>query len=170
MSRRHRAERREILPDPKFGDLDLAKLINRGMYDGKKSTFEQRIYEVIEKLDNAKVAVNDNELDQEALRKSRGLALWKLARENARPLVEVRSRRVGGATYQVPMEVRPDRGYSIADKNTLSAARGRGKGSIVDRLYAEILDAAQNRGAAVKKKEETHKMAEANRAFAHYRW
>ena len=156
MSRRHRAEKREILPDPKFGDLVLSKFMNNIMLDGKKSVAEQIVYGAMDKL------------EQRA--KSDPLALFHEALSNIRPQVEVRSRRVGGATYQVPVEVRPDRAQALAIRWLISAARNRSETTMVDRLCNELNDAANQRGAAVKKREDTHRMAEANRAFSHYRW
>jgi len=156
MSRRHRAEKREILPDPKFGDLVLSKFMNNIMLDGKKSVAEGIVYGALDKL------------EQRA--KSDPVAMFHEALGNVRPQVEVRSRRVGGATYQVPVEVRPDRAQALAIRWLISAARNRSETTMVDRLCNELNDAANQRGAAVKKREDTHRMAEANRAFSHYRW
>ncbi|MEM1399473.1 MAG: 30S ribosomal protein S7 [Pseudomonadota bacterium] len=156
MSRRHRAEKREILPDPKFGDLVLSKFMNNIMQDGKKSTAEGIVYGALDKL--------------ESRAKSDPVAMFHEALGNVRPQVEVRSRRVGGATYQVPVEVRPDRAQALAIRWLISAARNRSETTMVDRLCNELNDAANQRGAAVKKREDTHRMAEANRAFSHYRW
>ena len=156
MSRRHSAEKREIIPDAKYGDLVVAKFMNTIMYEGKKSVAEKIVYGA---LDNV-----------EAKAKTDPLAVFKQALENVAPSVEVRSRRVGGATYQVPVEVRADRRQALAIRWIISAARDRNDKTMKDRLCAELLDASNNRGAAVKKREETHRMAEANRAFAHYRW
>ena len=156
MSRRHSAEKREIIPDAKYGDVVVAKFMNTIMYEGKKSVAEAIVYGA---LDN---------VEQKA--KSDPLAVFKQALENVAPSVEVRSRRVGGATYQVPSEVRTDRRQALAIRWIISAARDRNDKTMVDRLAAELLDASNNRGAAVKKREDTHRMAEANRAFAHYRW
>ena len=156
MSRRHRAEKREIIPDAKYGDVVVAKFMNTIMYEGKKSVAEKIVYGA---LDNVEAKV-----------KSDPLAVFKQALENVAPAVEVRSRRVGGATYQVPVEVRTDRRQALAIRWIIAAARGRSDKTMVDRLSAELLDASNNRGAAVKKREDTHRMAEANRAFAHYRW
>jgi small subunit ribosomal protein S7 len=156
MSRRHRAEKREIIPDPKFGDTVVTKFMNSVMYEGKKSVAENIVYgafDIIEK--RAKVSP---------------IEVFKAALENVAPAIEVRSRRVGGATYQVPVEVRPERRQALAIRWLISAARSRNDKTMVDRLSAELLDAANNRGNAVKKREDTHRMAEANRAFAHYRW
>ncbi len=156
MSRRHRAEKRTINPDPKFGDLVLSKFMNNLMIDGKKSVAEHIVYGALDQV--------------EAKAKAEPVALFHQALENVSPAVEVRSRRVGGATYQVPVEVRPDRRQALAIRWIIAAARGRNENTMVDRLSGELLDAANNRGTAVKKREDTHKMAEANRAFSHYRW
>ncbi|NIJ40126.1 small subunit ribosomal protein S7 [Parvibaculum indicum] len=156
MSRRHRAEKREVIPDAKFGDLVLAKFMNSLMYDGKKSVTERIIYGAFDKMQD-KAGVDPLRTFHEAL-------------ENVMPAIEVRSRRVGGATYQVPVEVRPERRRALAIRWIIAAARARNETTMVDRLSGELLDAANNRGAAVKKREDTHRMAEANRAFSHYRW
>jgi small subunit ribosomal protein S7 len=156
MSRRHRAEKREINPDPKFGDLIITKFMNAIMLDGKKSTAERIVYGA---LDNV-----------EAKLKQEPVAVFHQALDNVSPHVEVRSRRVGGATYQVPVDVRPERRQALAIRWLITAARNRNETTMVDRLSGELMDAAANRGTAVKKREDTHKMAEANRAFAHYRW
>jgi small subunit ribosomal protein S7 len=156
MSRRRRAERREVLPDAKFGDTVLTRFMNALMYDGKKSAAEGIVYGALEVIER-KAKADPVRLFHEAL-------------DNVKPAVEVRSRRVGGATYQVPVEVRPERGQALAIRWVITAARGRGENTMMDRLSAELLDAANNRGGAVKKREDTHRMAEANRAFAHYRW
>ena len=156
MSRRHRAERREINPDAKFGDLVLAKFMNSIMYDGKKSVAEAIVYGAFDVM--------------QAKAKADPLPLFKQALENVAPAIEVRSRRVGGATYQVPVEVRTERRQALAIRWIISAARDRNDKTMVDRLSAELMDAANNRGNAVKKREDTHRMAEANRAFSHYRW
>ena len=156
MSRRRRAERREVLPDAKFGDTVLTRFMNALMYDGKKSAAESIVYGALEVIER-KAKADPVRLFHEAL-------------DNVKPAVEVRSRRVGGATYQVPVEVRPERGQALAIRWVITAARGRGENTMMDRLSAELLDAANNRGGAVKKREDTHRMAEANRAFAHYRW
>ena len=156
MSRRRRAERREVLPDAKFGDTVLTRFMNALMYDGKKSAAEGIVYGALETIER-KAKADPVRLFHEAL-------------ENVKPAVEVRSRRVGGATYQVPVEVRPERGQALAIRWVITAARGRGENTMMDRLSAELLDAANNHGGAVKKREDTHRMAEANRAFAHYRW
>jgi small subunit ribosomal protein S7 len=156
MSRRHSAEKREIIPDPKFGDVVVTKFMNSVMYDGKKSTAERIVYGAFEVI------------EQRA--KSDPLAVFKQALENVAPAIEVRSRRVGGATYQVPVEVRLERRQALAIRWLIQAARARNDKTMVDRLSAELLDASNNRGSAVKKREDTHRMAEANRAFSHYRW
>ncbi len=156
MARRRVAAKREILPDPKFGDLTLARFINMLMLDGKKSIAEKIVY---------------GALDRVAERgKGDGLELFGKALENIRPMVEVKSRRVGGANYQVPIQVRPQRSSTLAMRWLIEAARKRGEKSMGLRLAGEILDACESRGAAVKKREDTHRMAEANKAFAHYRW
>jgi small subunit ribosomal protein S7 len=157
MSRRHRAEKREVLPDPKFGDLVLSKFMNALMYDGKKSTAEAIVYGA---LDVVKRRVPNTD----------PLRVFHEAMENVKPAVEVRSRRVGGATYQVPVEVRTERRQALAIRWLIDASRKRGEHTMRDRLSNELLDAANNRGTAVKKREDTHRMAEANRAFSHYRW
>jgi len=178
MSRRHRAEKREILPDPKFADLVLSKFINNLMLDGKKSTSETIVYKAIEILeakggnDNKKSDEGESgEGDASAVQyKSKGLGLFHEALKNVKPKLEVRSRRVGGATYQVPVEVRHDRAVALAMRWIIDAARKRGESTMVDRVANELLDAANERGNAVKKKDDTHKMADANKAFAHFRW
>ncbi|MCP1197794.1 30S ribosomal protein S7 [Notoacmeibacter sp. MSK16QG-6] len=156
MSRRHRAEKREINPDPKFGDLVVTKFMNAIMYDGKKSAAERIVYGAFDQVEQKS--------------KADPLALFHEALDNVAPHVEVRSRRVGGATYQVPVEVRTERRQALAIRWLISAARGRNETTMVDRLSGELMDAANNRGSAVKKREDTHRMAEANRAFSHYRW
>ena len=156
MSRRHRAERREINPDAKYGDLVLAKFMNSLMYDGKKSAAEGIIYGAFDTI-QAKTKQDPLQVFHEALR-------------NVAPALEVRSRRVGGATYQVPVEVRTDRSRALAIRWLVNAARKRGENTMTEKLAGELLDASNNRGTAVKKREDTHKMAEANRAFSHYRW
>lgn len=172
MSRRHRAEKREILPDPKFGDLVLSKFMNNVMLDGKKSVAERIVYGALEILD--KKAANEN-LDEEVLEEggsasSKGILVFRKALKLVKPQVEVRSRRVGGATYQIPVEVRPDRAVALAMRWIIDAARKRGEHTMIERVAGELLDAANERGSAVKKRDDTHKMAEANKAFAHYRW
>ncbi len=156
MARKGQARVREVAPDPKFHDRTVAKFINIVMERGKKAVAENILYGAIE------VAADRTKED--------GLVVFKRALENVRPAVEVRSRRVGGANYQVPSEVRPLRRNSLAMRWLVQAARARGEKSMQERLAAEILEAAANRGGAVKKREDTHRMAEANRAFAHYRW
>lgn len=173
MSRRHRAEKREILPDPKFGDLVLSKFINNLMVDGKKSVAEGIVYGAMEVLDKKAANQNfDDEGDESGKQGagSKGLAVFHRALKKVKPRLEVRSRRVGGATYQVPVEVRHDRSLALAARWIIDAARKRGESTMVDRLAGELLDAANERGSAVKKRDDTHKMAEANKAFAHYRW
>jgi small subunit ribosomal protein S7 len=154
--RRAGAAKREVLPDPKYGSRLVAKFVNIMMIRGKKSTAERIMYD-------AMTSVEDRS-KQEALK------MFKTAVDNVKPAVEVKSRRVGGSTYQVPVEVRPDRRTSLAMRWMIGAARRRSERSMADKLAAEMLDAANNRGMAVKKREDTHKMAEANKAFAHYRW
>jgi len=156
MSRRHSAEKRVVNPDPKFGDVVISKFMNAVMEQGKKSVAERIVYGAFERM------------EQKA--KSDPVQLFRTALDNVMPAVEVRSRRVGGATYQVPVEVRPERRQALAIRWLISAARARNENTMVDRLSGELLDAANNRGTAVKKREDTHKMAEANRAFSHYRW
>lgn len=180
MSRRHRAEKREILPDPKFGDLVLSKFMNNIMYDGKKSTAEGIVYGAIEIVE--KKAGNDNRGEGKSeegsasgsgdaiAAKSRGLRIFHDALKNVKPKLEVRSRRVGGATYQVPVEVRPERAVALAIRWIIDAARKRSENTMMERLAGELLDAANERGNAVKKRDDTHKMADANKAFAHFRW
>lgn len=173
MSRRHRAEKREILPDPKFGDLVLSKFINNLMVDGKKSVAEGIVYGAMEVLDKKAANQNFDDEDGEAGKQgsgSKGLAVFHRALKKVKPRLEVRSRRVGGATYQVPVEVRHDRSLALAARWIIDAARKRGESTMIDRLAGELLDAANERGSAVKKRDDTHKMAEANKAFAHYRW
>jgi len=156
MSRRHRAEKREIIPDPKFGDFVLSKFMNSLMLHGKKSTAESIVYGAFDRIQE-KTSQDPLQVFHEAL-------------DNVKPSVEVRSRRVGGATYQVPVEVRPDRRQALAIRWLIDASRKRNETTMVERLSGELLDASQNRGSSVKKREDTHKMAEANRAFSHYRW
>ncbi len=156
MSRRHRAEKRDIIPDAKFGDVVVTKFMNSIMHEGKKSIAEAIVYGAFESIEQKS--------------RSEALGVFKHALDNVAPSIEVRSRRVGGATYQVPVEVRPERRQALAIRWIINAARGRNDKTMVDRLSAELLDAANNRGNAVKKREDTHRMAEANRAFAHYRW
>ena len=156
MSRRHRAEKREILPDAKFGDVVISRFMNALMYDGKKSVAETIVYGAFDQI------------EQKA--KSDPLGVFKQALENVAPAIEVRSRRVGGATYQVPVEVRTERRQALAIRWIIDAARKRGEHTMQDRLSNELLDAVNNRGSAVKKREDTHRMADANKAFSHYRW
>ena len=156
MSRRHVAAKREILPDPKYGDRVVAKFINMVMSRGKKAVAEKIVYGAL------------SEVDQQG--KGEALDIFKTALENVEPKVEVKSRRVGGATYQVPIEVRPNRRRALAMRWLVDAARKRSEKSMGQRLAGEMLDAFESRGSAVKKREDTHKMAEANRAFSHYRW
>jgi small subunit ribosomal protein S7 len=156
MSRRHRAEKREVNPDPKFNDLVVSKFMNSIMRQGKKSVAERIVYGALDKM-QSKARSNPVQLFHQAL-------------ENVMPAVEVRSRRVGGATYQVPVEVRNERRQALAIRWLITAARSRNENTMEERLSGELLDAANNRGTAVKKREDTHKMAEANRAFSHYRW
>ena len=156
MSRKGQARVREVTPDPKFHDRTLAKFVNVVMVQGKKSLAEQILYRALDTIAERS--------------KEDGLVVFKRALDNIRPAVEVRSRRVGGANYQVPVEVRPVRRNSLAMRWLVTAARARGEKSMEERLAAEILEAASNRGGAVKKREDTHRMAEANKAFAHYRW
>ena len=156
MSRRHSAEKRLINPDPKFGDLIVSKFMNNLMVQGKKSVAEGIVYGALESIQT----------------KSKGdpLQMFHTALDNVAPSIEVRSRRVGGATYQVPVEVRMERRQALAIRWIITAARNRNEKTMVERLSGELLDASNNRGTAVKKREDTHKMAEANRAFSHYRW
>ena len=156
MSRRHKAEKREINPDPKFSDLIVTKFMNAVMYDGKKSVAETIVYGALDQV--------------QSKTRQEPVAVFHQALDNVAPHVEVRSRRVGGATYQVPVDVRPERRQALAIRWLITAARARNEKTMVERLSGELLDAANNRGTAVKKREDTHKMAEANRAFAHYRW
>ncbi|CDN47481.1 30S ribosomal protein S7 [Neorhizobium galegae] len=156
MSRRHSAEKREINPDPKFGDLVVTKFMNAIMLHGKKSVAENIVYGAFDVV-QGKAKVDP-------------LGIFHSALDNVAPHVEVRSRRVGGATYQVPVDVRPERRQALAIRWVIAAARKRNETTMVDRLSGELMDAANNRGSAVKKREDTHKMADANRAFSHYRW
>jgi small subunit ribosomal protein S7 len=156
MSRRHRAEKREVLPDPKFGNLVVSKFMNSIMYAGKKSVAETIVYGALDMI--------------EGKTKQSPVTVFEQALENVMPTIEVRSRRVGGATYQVPVEVRTDRRQALGIRWLIIAARERNEKTMTERLSAELLDASNNRGNAVKKREDTHRMAEANRAFAHYRW
>ena len=156
MSRRRKAEKRKILPDPKFGDVIISKFMTCLMVDGKKYSAEKIVYGALERI--------RKKLGSEPLN------VFKEALENVKPQVEVRSRRVGGATYQVPMEVRSSRSQALAIRWLIDASRKRGENTMVERLSNELMDAASTRGLAIKKREDTHKMAEANKAFAHYSW
>ena len=156
MSRRHRAVRRDINTDPKFGDVVLSKFMNNLMLQGKKSVAESIVYGAFDRIQDRT--------------KQDPLGVFHQALDNVSPSIEVRSRRVGGATYQVPVEVRIERRQALAIRWLITAARGRNENTMVDRLSGELMDAANNRGTAVKKREDTHRMAEANRAFSHYRW
>ena len=156
MSRRHAAEKREILADPKFGDVVVTKVMNSLMYAGKKSAAEGILYGAFELI--------SSRTGQDPV------AVFHDAIDNVKPTIEVRSRRVGGATYQVPIEGRPIRRQALAIRWLIGASRKRGEHTMVERFAGELLDASQNRGAAVKKREDTHRMAEANKAFSHYRW
>ncbi|WP_138379496.1 30S ribosomal protein S7 [Luteithermobacter gelatinilyticus] len=156
MSRRHAAEKRKVLPDPKFGDVVLTKFVNNLMVDGKKSVAERIVYGALD-LVRSKTGREPMEVFHEAL-------------DNIKPAVEVRSRRVGGATYQVPVEVRADRAQALAIRWLIEMSRKRNENTMTERLAGELMDALNNRGASVKKREDTHRMAEANKAFSHYRW
>ncbi|MCZ6476366.1 MAG: 30S ribosomal protein S7 [Gammaproteobacteria bacterium] len=159
MSRRNRAPRRTVLPDPKYGNQRLAKFINMIMLSGKKSVAEQIVYRALERI-----------ADRSGHDKEKALEILGQALDNIKPSVEVKSRRVGGATYQVPVEVRATRRETLAMRWAIDAARKRSEKTMALRLAHELMDAAENRGSAVKKREDTHRMAEANKAFAHYRW
>ena len=156
MARRRRPEKREILPDPRFGDLILSKFMNLVMYEGKKSTAESIVYNALDSV--------------EAKTRKDPIGVFHDALTNVKPGIEVRSRRVGGATYQVPVEVRPERSQALAIRWLIAAARNRSEHTMAARLSGELVDASNNRGTAVKKREDSHRMAEANRAFSHYRW
>lgn len=156
MSRRHAAEKRQVLPDAKYGDRILTKFMNNLMLDGKKSVAERIVYGALDRVES-KLKRAPVEVFHEAL-------------ENIKPSVEVRSRRVGGATYQIPVEVRPERREALAIRWLIKAARTRNENTMEERLAGELLDASSSRGSAVKKREDTHKMADANKAFSHYRW
>ena len=169
MARRRRADKREILPDPKFGDLVLSKFINCVMTRGKKSVAERIVYGALEIIE--KKAANQNfEGETDADVTNKGMMVFHRALKRVKPKLEVRSRRVGGATYQVPVEVRHDRGIALAIRWIIEGANGRSEKTMTERLASEILDSANDRGNAIKKRDDTHKMAEANKAFAHYRW
>jgi len=157
MSRRRKADKRDIIPDPKFNDRVLSRFINIVMYGGKKSTAEKIVYQALD-------------IASEKLKSKNSLDLFKTALNNVKPGIEVRSRRVGGATYQVPVEVRNERALALAIRWIVDASRKRSEKSMTHRLAQELIDANENKGASIKKREDTHKMAEANRAFAHYRW
>ena len=169
MSRRHAAEKREILPDPKYGDLTLSRFINKVMEEGKKSVAEKIVYGALDAIANKK-GVADVQVNADIAVKNLGLAVFYTAINKVKPLVEVRSRRVGGATYQVPVEVRAERSQALAFKWIIESARKRGEHTMMDRLAAELFEAANDRGTAIKKRDDTHKMADANKAFAHFRW
>src|SRR5947209_20163401 len=156
MSRRRQAEKREVLPDAKFGDITLTKFMNVMMVDGKKSVAEGTIYDALDRIAQRT--------------RAEPLRVFHDALNNVRPYVEVRSRRVGGATYQVPVEVRPDRSQALAIRWLITASRARSENTMEERLSGELLDASNNRGVSVKKREDTHRMADANKAFSHYRW
>src|SRR6202043_4213869 len=156
MSRRHRADKREILPDPKFGNIVITKFMNSVMHAGKKSVAENIVYGALDMI--------------EGKTRQNPVTVFEQALDNVMPSIEVRSRRVGGATYQVPVEVRPERRQTLAIRWIIDAAHERNEKTMVDKLSGELLDASNNRGNAVKKREDTHRMAEANRAFSHYRW
>ena len=155
MSRRRAAEKRQILPDAKYGNVVLGKFMNSLMYSGKKSVAEKIVYGALDIIEEKK--------------KTDPVKFFQDALDNVRPEIEVRSRRVGGATYQVPVEVRPDRGQALAIRWLIKAARSRSENTMVQRLSGELMDASESRGNAIKKREDTHKMAEANKAFAHFR-
>ena len=177
MSRRHRAEKREILPDPKFGDVILSKFMNNLMLDGKKSIAETIVYGALDIMEDKGASISTDDTEDEGGSAagsvqggSQGLRVFHKALRKVRPQVEVRSRRVGGATYQVPVEVRSERAQALAIRWLIGAARKRSENTMIERLAGELLDAANDRGSAVKKRDDTHKMADANKAFAHYRW
>ena len=155
MSRKRKAPNRKIYPDPKYGSVVISKFINSIMYDGKRSTAEKILYDAMEKMKGK----NDDPLK-----------VFNAAISNVKPNIEVRSRRVGGATYQVPVEVKSKRAQALALRWIMDATRRRKNKTMAEKLYAEIMDASQNKGSAIKKREDTHKMAEANKAFAHFRW
>ena len=157
MSRRRKAVKRQVMPDPKFKDLIISKFTSCIMFDGKKSKSEKIVYDALD-------------IASKKLKVSKPIDLFKTALNNVKPGIEVRSRRVGGATYQVPVEVRNERAQALAIRWIVDASRKRNEKSMVDRLAQELADAHENKGTSIKKREDTHKMAEANRAFAHYRW
>ena len=156
MSRRHRADKREILPDPKFGNVVVTKFMNSVMHAGKKSVAEGIVYGALDMIEG----------------KTRGnpVSVFQQALDNVMPSIEVRSRRVGGATYQVPVEVRSERSQALAIRWLIASSRARSENTMEERLSGELMDAAGNRGVAVKRREDTHRMADANKAFSHYRW
>ena len=156
MSRRHRAVKREVIPDPKFKDVVVSKFMSCLMFDGKRSTAEKILYDALDRI--------------KSTNKNDPLKVFNSAISNVKPNLEVRSRRVGGATYQVPVEVKANRGQALALRWLLDASRKRKNKTMSEKLYFEILDASQNKGSAIKKREDTHKMAESNKAFAHFRW
>ena len=156
MARKNRAEQRKVLPDPVYGSILVTKFLNTLMWDGKKSTAEQIFYGALEEIHKKT--------------KQAPMDLFKTAVENTKPSLEVRSRRVGGATYQVPVEVRPERRQTLAIRWLVGASRSRNERGMMSKLANELIDAANNQGTAIKKKQDTHRMAEANKAFAHYRW
>ncbi len=157
MSRRHSAEKRQIMPDSKYNSVSLSKFINVLMKDGKRSISESIVYGALEKL-------------EQKIEDKNGIEIFRASIKNVEPLLEVKSRRVGGSTYQIPVEVREDRRLALAIRWIISAARARNEKSMIDNLAAELLDAFNERGAAIKKKDDTHRMADANKAFAHYMW
>lgn len=157
MARRRNADKREVLPDPKFGEVLITKFMNVLMYDGKKSAAEAIVYGALDKIQRLSKGQN-------------ALEVFKAALDKVRPHLEVRSRRVGGATYQVPVEVRMDRGIALAMRWIITAARARSEQTMMDRLAGELVAASNDNGAAIKKREDTHRMAEANKAFSHFRW
>ncbi len=157
MSRRHSAEKRQIMPDSKYNSLSLSKFINCMMKDGKKSICEKVVYGALEKI-------------EEKVEDKNGIEIFRASMKNVEPLLEVKSRRVGGSTYQIPVEVKEGRRLALAIRWVINAARARNDKSMTDSLAAELLDAFNDRGAAIKKKEDTHRMADANKAFAHYMW
>jgi small subunit ribosomal protein S7 len=156
MSRRRAAEKREVLPDAKYGDVVVSKFINNLMFHGKKSAAEEIVYGAFVRI--------------EKVGKNEPIRVFHDALDNVRPQIEVRSRRVGGATYQVPVEVRSERAQALAIRWLIDAARKRSENTMEERLFKELMEASDNRGSSVKKREDTHRMAEANRAFSHYRW
>jgi small subunit ribosomal protein S7 len=174
MSRRRKPEKRVILPDPRYGDVVLSKFMNSLMYDGKKSVAENIVYGALEIVEQKGKNIADDEGAEDQKGKggagSKGLRIFHRVLKKIRPQLEVRSRRVGGATYQVPTEVRPERATALAMRWIIDAARSRGEHTMMERVAGEVLDAINDRGTAIKKRDDTHKMAEANKAFAHFRW